>query len=80
MQRKEFSRIEGIAVELRRMTPKQASKAGCRSMGANAVGIFTVSMNEAKNNKLVAVVDFDDIFDNEGNRFYYDQTSSRYCL
>lgn len=65
-----FSRVEAETLTvMRRLGRIEAEEAGCGSM-ATPVGIFGRIMH-AKNS-LIAVVEFDDLFDAEGNRFYND--------
>ena len=75
VDRKDFGpAIEGKPLEMRRMSYDELPE-GCKSFDC-PVGIYRISLNPHKNGKLLAVVDFDDIFDatgeETGNRFNND--------
>jgi hypothetical protein len=68
--RKPFGQaIEGEPLELRRLNEDEAIKL---EAPYGAVGIFRISFNKAKNGKFLGFIDFDNIYDPQGNRFYND--------
>ena len=64
MIRTPFSELAGTLLTMRRIPQDIAEKHGCGRM-ANPVGIY-------RGKKLAACVEFDDLFDKDGNRFYDD--------
>jgi hypothetical protein len=64
--------IEGEPLELRRLTPVEllGIDEGFKRF-VNPVGIFRIYMSNRKS-KLLAIVEFDDVFDLSGNRFHND--------
>jgi hypothetical protein len=62
-----FSQLEGYDhLEIRRLKPVELAKYNQFS-STNLVGIFG-----SRNDELIAVVEFDDLFDLNGNRFHND--------
>lgn len=68
VDRVEFTKLEELKLKVRRLKPVEllGIEQNFRSSD-NPVGIFGLV-----NNKLLAIVEFDDFFDLNGNRFYND--------
>lgn len=66
MTRRPFSELAGKPVQLRRVPADVAERHGC-GYTPDCVGVF-----DHKGVKLLAIVDFDDLFDEDGMRFAND--------
>jgi len=73
IDREAFSRIESRLLAIRRLKPIELLGVdNSFSRFDNPVGIFVPAKLPATKEKLLAIVEFDDLFDLNGNRFYND--------